>query len=62
LMDEECLEGTENKGIAIGKPLEFSREDFFEKLDNIINQDNIDDINIFETINTLISTFIGKKI
>ncbi|NVF11530.1 polysaccharide biosynthesis protein [Anaerococcus sp. AGMB00486] len=61
LMDEECLEGTENKGIAIGKPLEFSREDFFEKLDNIINQDHIDDINIFETINTLISTFIGEK-
>ena len=61
LMDEEALEDTDIEGISVGKPLEFSREDFFEKLDTIINHEHIDELDIISTINELISTFIGKK-
>lgn len=61
LMDEEALVDTKIEGISVGRPLEFSREDFFGKLDSIINQEHIDDLDIIITINELISTFIGKK-
>lgn len=57
LMAEEALKGTENEAIAIGHPIEFSREEFFKNLENIINKEKIDDINIEETINSLISTY-----
>ncbi|EEB36705.1 polysaccharide biosynthesis protein [Anaerococcus hydrogenalis DSM 7454] len=60
LMDEELLSDTQIKGISVGRPLEFSRKEFFQKLDKVINQENIDELDIIETINTLISTFIGK--
>lgn len=60
LMDEELLSDTKVEGISVGRPLEFSREEFFQKLDKVINQENIDELDIIETINTLISTFIGK--
>ena len=60
LMDEELLSDTQIKGISVGRPLEFSREEFFQKLDKVINQENIDELDIIETINILISTFIGK--
>lgn len=61
LMDEELLEGTDQKQIAIGKPLEFSRPEFFANLDQIINQEHIDELNIISSINSLIDTFIGKQ-
>lgn len=61
LMDEEALVDTKIEGISVGRPLEFSREDFFGKLDSIINQEHIDELDIINTINELISTFIGKK-
>lgn len=61
LMAEECLKGTENKSIAIGKPLDFSKEEFFTNLEDIINKERVDQINIEETINSLISTYIGKN-
>lgn len=61
LMDEEALVDTKIEGISVGRPLEFSREDFFTKLDNIINQEHIDEIDIISTINELISTFIGNN-
>lgn len=61
LMDEEALVDTKIEGISVGRPLEFSREDFFGKLDSIINQEHIDELDIIKTINELISTFIGKK-
>lgn len=61
LMDEELLEGTNQKQIAIGKPLEFSRPEFFANLDQIINQEHIDELNIISSINSLIDTFIGKQ-
>lgn len=61
LMDEELLEGTNQKQIAIGKPLEFSRPEFFANLDQIINQEYIDDMDIVDNITSLIDTFIGKK-
>lgn len=60
LMDEELLSDTKVEGISVGRPLEFSREEFFQKLDKVINQENIDELDIVVTINTLISTFIGK--
>ena len=60
LMDEELLSNTKVEGISVGRPLEFSREEFFQKLDKVINQENIDELDIVVTINTLISTFIGK--
>lgn len=60
LMDEELLSDTKIKGISVGRPLEFSRKEFFQKLDEVINQENIDELDIIETINILISTFIGK--
>ena len=61
LMDEELLEGTDQKQIAIGKPLEFSRPEFFANLEQIINQEHIDDMYIVDNITSLIDTFIGKK-
>lgn len=61
LMDEELLEGTDQKQIAIGKPLEFSRPEFFANLEQIINQEHIDELNIISSINSLIDTFIGKQ-
>lgn len=61
LMDEELLEGTDQKQIAIGKPLEFSRPEFFANLDQIINQEHIDELDIISSINSLIDTFIGKQ-
>lgn len=61
LMDEELLEGTDQKQIAIGKPLEFSRPEFFANLDQIINQEHIDDMDIVAIITSLIDTFIGQK-
>lgn len=61
LMDEELLEGTDQKQIAIGRPLEFSRPEFFANLDQIINQEHIDDMDIVDNITSLIDTFIGKK-
>ena len=61
LMDEELLSDTKVEGISVGRPLEFSREEFFQKLDKVINQENIDELDIVVTINTLISTFIGKN-
>lgn len=61
LMDEELLSDTKVEGISVGRPLEFSREEFFQKLDKVINQENIDELDIVVTINTLISTFIGKE-
>lgn len=60
LMDEELLSDTKVEGISVGRPLEFSREEFFQKLDKVINQENIDELDIVATINNLISTFIGK--
>ena len=60
-MDEELLEGTDQKQIAIGKPLEFSRPEFFSNLEQIINQEHIDELNIISSINSLIDTFIGKQ-
>lgn len=61
LMDEECIEGTENKKIAIGRPLKFSKDEFFENLEKIINAENIDDIDVEDCINSLITTYIGTK-
>lgn len=61
LMDEEALVDTKIEGISVGRPLEFSREDFFGKLDSIINQEHIDELDIINTINELISTFIGNN-
>lgn len=61
LMDEEALTDTHIEGISVGRPLDFSRGEFFGKLDKVINQENIDELDIIATINELISTFIGKK-
>ena len=61
LMDEEALVDTKIEGISVGRPLEFSREEFFGKLDKIINQEHIDELDIISTINELISTFIGNN-
>lgn len=61
LMAEECLRGTENESIAIGKPMDFSKEEFFTNLEDIINKEQVDQINIKDTINSLISTYIGKN-
>ncbi len=60
LMDEEALSDTSIEGISIGRPLEFSKEEFFGKLDYVMNQDQIDEIDIIQTITSLIDTFIGK--
>lgn len=60
LMDEEALTDTHIEGISVGRPLDFSRGEFFGKLDKVINQENIDELDIIATINELISTFIGK--
>ena len=61
LMDEELLSDTKIKGISVGRPLEFSRKEFFQQLDKVINQENIDELDIIKTINTLIDTFIGEE-
>lgn len=60
LMDEEALKDTHIDGISVGRPLDFSRGEFFGKLDRVINQENIDELDIIATINELITTFIGK--
>lgn len=60
LMDEEALTDTHIDGISVGRPLDFSRGEFFGKLDKVINQENIDELDIIATINELITTFIGK--
>lgn len=60
LMDEEALTDTHIEGISVGRPLDFSRGEFFGKLDKVINQENIDELDIIATINELITTFIGK--
>lgn len=60
LMDEEALTDTHIEGISVGRPLDFSRGEFFGKLDSVINQENIDELDIIATINELITTFIGK--
>lgn len=60
LMDEEALTDTHIEGISVGRPLDFSRREFFGKLDKVINQENIDELDIIATINELITTFIGK--
>lgn len=61
LMDEEALTDTHIEGISVGRPLDFSRGEFFGKLDRVINQESIDELDIIATINELISTFIGKN-
>lgn len=61
LMDEEALTDTHIEGISVGRPLDFSRGEFFGKLDSVINQENIDELDIIATINELIDTFIGKN-
>ena len=61
LMDEEALTDTHIDGISVGRPLDFSRGEFFGKLDKVINQENIDELDIITTINELISTFIGNN-
>ncbi len=61
LMDEEALTDTHIDGISVGRPLDFSRGEFFGELDKVINQENIDELDIITTINELISTFIGKN-
>lgn len=61
LMDEEALKDTHIDGISVGRPLDFSRGEFFGKLDRVINQENIDELDIIATINELITTFIGKN-
>ena len=46
LMDEEGLQETDNKKIHIGKPIELNDEEFFKKLDRLIDkaEDNMADI------------------
>ena len=61
LMDEEALTDTHIEGISVGRPLDFSRGEFFGKLDRVINQENIDELDIIATINELINTFIGNN-
>lgn len=61
LMDEEALTDTHIEGISVGRPLDFSRIEFFGKLDKVINQENIDELDIIATINELITTFIGNN-
>ena len=61
LMDEEELKDTEIDGISVGRPLEFSREDFFTDLDNAINKEDIEEIDIISIITSLIDTYIGKE-
>lgn len=61
LMDEEALVDTKIEGISVGRPLEFSREEFFCRLDRIINQEHIDELDIISTINELIRTFITSN-
>lgn len=60
-MDEEALTDTHINGISVGRPLDFSREEFFVELDRVINQENIDEIDIVATIKDLIDTFIGEE-
>lgn len=61
LMDEENLSETVHEGISVGKPLAFSREDFFKDLESVINEEHLDNDDIVEIINKLITTFIGKQ-
>ena len=61
LMDEENLSETVHEGISVGKPLDFSREDFFKDLESVINEEHLDNDDIVEIINKLITTFIGKQ-
>ena len=61
LMDEEELKDTDIDGISVGRPLEFSREDFFTDLDHAINKEDIEEIDIISIITSLIDTYIGKE-
>lgn len=61
LMDEEELKDTEIDGISVGRPLEFSREDFFTDLGHAINKEDIEEIDIISIITSLIDTYIGKE-
>lgn len=61
LMDEENLSETVHEGISVGKPLAFSREDFFKDLESVINEEHLDNDDIVGIINKLITTFIGKQ-
>lgn len=57
LMDEEGLKETENKLIHIGKPIELNEEEFFRKLDRLIELAKEDDRDIRKEIKLICPTY-----
>lgn len=57
LMDEEGLKETENKLIHIGKPIELNEDEFFRKLDRLIELAKEDDRDIRKEIKLICPTY-----
>lgn len=57
LMDEEGLKETENKLIHIGKPIELNEEEFFRKLDRLIELAEEDNRDIRKEIKLICPTY-----
>ncbi len=57
LMDEEGLKETENKLIHIGKPIELNEEEFFRKLDSLIELAKDEDKDIRKEIKLICPTY-----
>lgn len=57
LMDEEGLKETENKLIHIGKPIELNEEEFFRKLDSLIELAKDEDNDIRKEIKLICPTY-----
>lgn len=57
LMDEEGLKETENKLIHIGKPIELNEDEFFRKLDRLIELAEEDDRDIRKEIKLICPTY-----
>lgn len=57
LMKEEGMKDTANRLIHIGKPIEFDEESFFEKLKELKEESQDEDINVREWIKDLVPTY-----
>ena len=56
-MGEEGLQDTENKMIHIGKPIEFDKDSFRQKLDELNDAANRDDKDIRKYVKGIVDTY-----
>ncbi|MDY4971790.1 MAG: nucleoside-diphosphate sugar epimerase/dehydratase [Lachnospiraceae bacterium] len=61
LMDEEGMQDTPNKLIHIGRPIELDEEQFFPRVEKLIEAAHEDGNNIREQVSELVDTYVWKK-